>query len=151
MMINFRHDNAFMLCVLRSGALLMWDRPLQVSFLFGASRISQSSRLGCCVPETLPSQSQSRKGSKQQKKNVYFQTLLKTLTFHSKLYESRMAFVESSSKTGWLWLKALRKQNGFRWKLFENGMVWLKAQWKQDDFRWKLSENYCKLKVNVKV
>ena len=44
--------------------------------------------------------------------------------FHWKLYESRMAFVESSTKAGWLSLKALRKQDGFRWK--------------QDGFRWKL-------------
>ena len=44
------------------------------------------------------------------------------------LYESRirMSFV-----------KALRKQDGFRWKLYESRM----ALWKQDGFRWKLYEN----------
>ena len=60
-----------------------------------------------------------------------------------------MAFVESSTKAGWLSLKALQNQDGFRWKLYESRMVFverstkagwlsLKAQWKQDGFCWKL-------------
>ena len=41
-----------------------------------------------------------------------------------KLSKSRMVFVESSTKAGWLSQKALRKQDDFCWK--------------QNDFRWKL-------------
>ena len=49
------------------------------------------------------------------------------------LYKSKMAFVESSTKTGWLLLKALRKQDGFRWKLYESKMAFVES-WKQDGF-----------------
>ena len=60
-----------------------------------------------------------------------------------------MAFVESSTKAGWLSLKALRKQDGFRWKLYESRLAFVesstKAGWlslkgpqKQDCFHWKL-------------
>ena len=73
-----------------------------------------------------------------------------------------MAFVERSTKAGWLLLKALRKQDGFRWmvyesrmafvesstkvgrlpwKLYESKMVSLKGLRKQDGFRWKLYES----------
>ena len=57
------------------------------------------------------------------------------------LNKSRITFVESSTKAGWLSLKALRKQDGFRWKLYESkiafiesssnaGWLSLKALWK---------------------
>ena len=63
-----------------------------------------------------------------------------------------MTFVESSTKARWLLLKALRKQDGFRWKLYESRMALVesstKARWlslkalrKQDGFRWKLYES----------
>ena len=57
-----------------------------------------------------------------------------------------MAFVESSMKAGWLSLKTLEKQDGFRGKLYESRMAFVesstKAGWlslkalrKQDGFR----------------
>ena len=63
-----------------------------------------------------------------------------------------MAFIESFTKAGWLLLKALRKQDGFRWKLYESKMAFVerftKAGWlslkdlrKQDGFRWKVYES----------
>ena len=63
-----------------------------------------------------------------------------------------MVLVESSTKAEWLSLKALRKQDGFSWKLYESRMAlvesstkarWLllKALWKQDGFCWKLFES----------
>ena len=59
-----------------------------------------------------------------------------------------MALVERSTKAGWLSLKGLRKQDGFRWKLYESKMAFfesstkarllsLKALRMQDGFRWK--------------
>ena len=52
--------------------------------------------------------------------------------------ESRVTFVQSSTKTGWLSLQALRKQNECRWKPHCT-----KALQKQDqnEFHWKLYEN----------
>ena len=63
-----------------------------------------------------------------------------------------MALVESSTKARWLLLKALRKQDGFRSKLYKSRMAlvesstkagWLslKALRKQDGFRSKLYES----------
>ena len=63
-----------------------------------------------------------------------------------------MAFVESHTKTWWLSLKALRRQVGFRGKLYKSRMSFIesstKAWWlslralrKQDGFRWKLYES----------
>ena len=72
--------------------------------------------------------------------------------FRWKLYENKMAFIESSTKAGWLSLKALWKQEGFRWKLYEwrmaffesstkEGWLSLKALRKQDGFRWEVYES----------
>ena len=63
-----------------------------------------------------------------------------------------MAFVESSTKAGWLSLKALRKQDDFCWMIYKSRMAFVesstKAGWfslkglqKQDGFRWKLYES----------
>ena len=74
--------------------------------------------------------------------------------FCSKLCDSRITFVESSSKAGWLSLKAFQKQDQyvFCWELHKNRMAFvesstkaelllLKALRKQDGFRWKLYES----------
>ena len=61
-------------------------------------------------------------------------------------------FIENSMKTGWLWSRALRKKDCYRWKLYERriafvesstkaGLLSLKALWKKDSFRWKLYES----------
>ena len=88
-------------------------------------------------------------------KTIYRQTiswgLLRKLSLQE-LVESRITFVDSSRKVGWLSLKALRKQDGFCWKLYESrrafvesstkeGLLSLKALWKKDSFRWKLYES----------
>ena len=60
-----------------------------------------------------------------------------------------MTFPECSTKSGWLLLSALQKQDDFRWELYESritfvecstkaGWLWLRALRKQDDFRWLL-------------
>ena len=50
-----------------------------------------------------------------------------------KFYESRMAFIEGSTKARWLLLNDRQKQDGFRWKLYESRMVFVerstKAGW----------------------
>ena len=47
-----------------------------------------------------------------------------------KLDESKMAFVETSTKAGWLSLKALWKQDGFCWKLYESRMTFVESSTK---------------------
>ena len=70
------------------------------------------------------------------KKNVFF----------------RWKLHESSTKAGWLSLKAPQKHDDFRWQLYKSrvtfvesstkaGWLSLKALQKQDDFHWKLYEN----------
>ena len=62
--------------------------------------------------------------------------------------------IECSTKAEWLLLSALRKQDDFRWELYESQMTFVecscstKARWlslgalrKQDDFRWELYES----------
>ena len=50
-----------------------------------------------------------------------------SLTAPRKLYKNRMTVVESSTKagSGWLSLKALRKQDDFYWKLYESRMTFV--------------------------
>ena len=79
--------------------------------------------------------------------------LLFALTIRSSsLYESRMAFIENSTKAGpgCLSLRALPKQHGFRWKPYKSMMAfiesstkagWFSLKWKQDSFYWKLYES----------
>ena len=57
------------------------------------------------------------------------------------LFESRITFVESSpkpgdlvkssTKAGWLLLKDLQKQNGFRWKLYESKIAFVESSKKE--------------------
>ena len=83
-------------------------------------------------------------------KNVVFYNPTETdnLWLSKDFYESRMAFVKSSTKAGseWLLLKALRKQDDFGWKLYEGrmsfsesstkaGCLLVKALRKQDGLR----------------
>ena len=80
------------------------------------------------------------------------QDLRKQADFSWKPSESKLTFVESSPKAGWLSLSALKKQDDFRWELYESRMTFVenstKAGWlllralqKQDDFRWVLYKN----------
>ena len=59
----------------------------------------------------------------------------------SVVYKSRMTFVESSPKTGWLSLKALRKKYYFCWKLYGSRMTFIesspKAGWLSSKALWK--------------
>ena len=68
-------------------------------------------------------------------------TLRKQVGFRWKLYVSRMAFIESSTKARWLSLKALRKQDGFCWRLYESKMAFVqsstKARWLSFKALWK--------------
>ena len=59
------------------------------------------------------------------------------------LYESRMTLIECSTKAGWLLLKALRKQDDFRWKLYKSRIskTPLSSLRTQDDFGWVLYES----------
>ena len=75
-----------------------------------------------------------------------------------KLYERRIAFVESSTKVGGLSLKALRKKDCFRWKLYERriafvessrkaGWLSLKALWKP--FKKRVNRDNTKFRDNI--
>ena len=56
--------------------------------------------------------------------------LRKQDAFRIKLYESRMPFVDSSTKAGLLSLKALQKQDDFRWKVYESRMTFVESSTK---------------------